>query len=177
MGKWAQVRCACESRPCPHPEGILYQIWPGPVISLGALVGGIFKDTPNLFEVYALIGDWRNHEDEELRLSVERASLWQMESEELRRAIRGEGNLPFQQVKKLWLLWLQRQEGLLVSIKDNFRRAEEAGMGRLVQLRAGLEEEVVTPESAARELEKAIDTADELCRASLQTGNPIELYW
>ena len=149
MGKWAQVRCACDNRTCDHADGLVVEVWPGDVIRLGALLTSLFKETPVIFEIYRFVGDSRNYPHEELRLTTEQADLWRTETAELQKALQSEGDLPYRKIEKLKLEWLRHEADL--------RRSLEKNVERIVPLREGLRGRNPTADSAVEGLRATLE--------------------
>src|SRR5688500_14898627 len=104
---------------CGHRDGVVVEFWPGDIVNLGDIIGGIFEDG---FEIFKRAGDWRCYEDELLLIPPDESQLWLLEIDEIQRALDGAGNLPQQKVERLILEFLRRNLGVR---NDLERRLDE----------------------------------------------------
>lgn len=161
---------------CGHRDGVVIEFSPGEIINLGDIIRGIFEDG---FEIFKRAGDWRCYEDELLLIQPDESELWLMEIDEIRRALDGAGNLPPQKIERLILEFLRRDLG---ARSDLARRLDEvsaqipfAGLNALKENVAQSEQPTV--ESTIKKIDEALADVARLCRASIETRNPIRLLW
>ena len=177
MGKWAQVRCRCEAS-CIHVNGNLIETSPGHLLAVGALLNSIFRDSPGLFEIYPRIADPNQYADERLEIDVEGAALWKLETGLIRKALAGVGGLPYQKVEKLVQEWNRNECTTYEATRERLHAAQsKAPTAGLLKLANDLQPREPTATVAVGNLFKALDDADNLCDASIETGQPVELLW
>lgn len=161
---------------CGHRNGVVIEFWPGEIINLGDIICRIFAIG---FDIFKRVGDWRCYYDELLMIEPDEAQAWLMEIEELQRAFDGEGNLPQQKIEGLISEFFRRDLGFRIDLE---RRLDEAaakmpfaGVNALKQNVQQSEQPSI--ESTIQKIAEALADAAHLCRASIETGNPIRLLW
>ena len=159
---------------CGHRDGVVLELWPGDIIHLGNLLGSIFG-----FEVFARVGDWRYYEDELLLIGPDEAALWLREIDEVHRALQGAGNLPREELEKLARELFREDLASRLDLEQRLDAVQErAPFAQVTPLKRNLMEmERPDAESSRRKMAMALADAAGLCRASLETGNPIRLLW
>jgi hypothetical protein len=155
---------------CGHRNGVVIELGPDHIIHLGYLIGSIFKDLGNAFEVFVKVGDWRCNEDELLLIPPDEAALWLLEIEELQRAIQRLGDLPKNKVDKLIVEYYQDELSLRLDLKERLNRIVLLKQNLLQSPRPDLDSTIET-------IQEALADAAELCQASIRTGNAIRLLW
>lgn len=160
MSAWVLVKCNCpDRRPlrdsprgphgCGHDDGALVTTSPNDVIGYGFDLERIFEGRDDVFEVWRKISEWRTHSHRgDLHISPEEAGTWQREIELLQRFLSGEE----------FMGWHERQ------LWDRLREAERQSYARV-------ESETMNEPAGVM---KVLATGLALCRASQETGNPIE---
>lgn len=164
---------------CGHRGGVVVEFCPANIIQLGNLIGKVFSDERTAFEIFRKVGDWRSYQDELLLIEPNEARLWQVEIEEVQRAMQGSGKLSQQKVEQLVSEFLREDlgsrlhlEGRLNEIEAKMPSAAIGALKRNVQKTQGPD-----LESTLRNVLKALTDASKLCRAGIETGNPIRLMW
>ena len=164
---------------CGHRDGMLIQFWPGDIIRLGWVLNTIFKNDLT-FEIYPKVGNGRNYFsenlDEELHISPQEAELWLMEAAELKQAFLGYGNLPYRQVKQTISILYQVEVQSHNNLKQRLRiaAAETLGGRRFLD---NLDDEPASPELIMEQQFSVIKNTTKLCKAAIDSGNPVELLW
>jgi hypothetical protein len=159
MGAWVLVKCNCPNRhpmgdspygdyACGHRDGGIISTSPYHLIEYGRDLVRIYKHRPEMFVVWRKICEWRSqsHKYGDLCLSPDEVLMWQLEIEQLQHFLSGEEFMGWDELQ----LW-------------NKLREEE----RLSYERANDE-----PPEVADVLAEGIA----ICRASQETGNPVE-FW
>jgi hypothetical protein len=155
---WALVQCNCADRrplevsrwgdyTCGHKDGAILAFSPGNLISYGYRLTRIYKKRPGEFEIWRRIGDWRNFDNEYLLFSPAEAALWQLEIEQLQSYLAGNEFMGWTELQ----LWRQQEEET-----------------RKSYARSGHEP---TP------VDEVLASGLSLCRASAETGSPVEFFW
>src|SRR5262249_115084 len=108
-------RTLCDMYECGHPGGNVIQLWPGDIIRLGRILGKVFG-AKELFPIFTIACDPQSYDGELLEISTEQARLWLLEVESLRRALAGEGNLPFDTVQTLMAEFHSYELGILENL-------------------------------------------------------------
>lgn len=173
--EWKQTRE--DMFACGHRGGLVIELWPGEIIHLGHRIARIFGSST--FEVFAKVGDWRCYEDELLLIQPGEASQWLSEIEEIHKVFDGWGDLPEGELGRL-VLEICRDD--LNSRLDFEARLDEIEakmpMTGVVPLKRNLEQwKRPDIQSTIQKIMKALADAAKLCRASIETGNPIRLLW
>lgn len=118
MGKWCEVKCNCstnrpdgtgakqESINCVH-QGIYLQFWPGDLLAVGSALAEIFGEKNTEFTIFLKIANWRNYDDEYLRLSPDEVQLWELEITQLNHYLSGEQSLNWKEQQQ-WQAIFQR---------------------------------------------------------------------
>lgn len=164
---------------CGHRNGMIVEFSPGAIVHLGNLIGSIFRNEKGTFEVFAKVGDWRCYEDELLLIQPDEADLWLMEIEEVQRALQGRGNLPQDNIAKLILDFYRDDLGSRVDLERRLDEVvEKTFSSPVMQIRRNVQQ-LKKPdiESTVEKIAGALTDAGKLCRASLETRNPIRLLW
>lgn len=164
---------------CGHRSGLIIELCPGDIIHLGNLIGSIFPDESTTFEVFAKVGDWRCYEDELLLIQPDEAGLWLMEIEKVQQALQGFGNLPQDKIERLILEFYRDDLGSRLDLERRLDEvAEKMFSGPVIQMRRNIQE-LKRPdmETTVEKIIEALTHAAKLCRASLETRNPIRLLW
>jgi hypothetical protein len=164
---------------CGHRSGVVIELWPGDIIHLGNLLGSIFRGGDSTFEVFAKVGDWRCYEDELLVIHPEEASFWLLEIDEIRQSLQGFGNLPQDKVEKLLVEFFRAELGSRASLESRLdEAATKIPFAQVVPLRQNVQQAKRPDlESTVEKIIEALADAAKLCRASLETGNPVRLLW
>ena len=156
MSAWVLVKCNCPNRrplkdsswgphACGHQDGALITASPGDVIGYGFDLERIFKDRAGMFEVWRKISEWRTRSHRGgLHISPEEAGMWQLEIEQLQRFLSGEEFMGWRELQ----LW------------NKLREEEQQSYARV--------------EDVPTEVGDVLAQGLALCRASRETGNPIE---
>src|SRR5687767_10801125 len=156
MSVWVVVKCRCPDRKsltgsssggyaCGHEDGAAVSTSPNDLIGYGHDLERIYKHRPGMFELWRKIGSWRRFSHRgDLELQPDEAMMWQLEIEQLQRFLSGEEFMGWDEMQ----LWLKLREEV-----------------RLTYTRVGAE-----PPAVADVLAGGLA----LCRASQETGNPIE---
>ena len=95
MGRWSLVQCDCPNREplehsrwgayaCGHQDGAIIAFAPNDLLGYGQDLDRIYKEKPDMFEVWRRIGDWRKYDDEYLSISPDEVKMWELEIEELK---------------------------------------------------------------------------------------------
>jgi hypothetical protein len=164
---------------CGHRSGVVVELYPGGIIKLGYLIGNIFRDDSRTFPVFAKVGDWRCYEDELLLLQPEEAAFWLIEIEGILHALQGFGNLPHDKVINLVEEFFRAD---LSSTLDLSRRLDDVSakmpFARVASLRRNVQRSKPPDvESTVQKIIEALNDAAKLCRASIETRDPIRLLW
>jgi hypothetical protein len=164
---------------CGHRSGVVIEFWPGDIIHLGKLIGSVFLDESGMFEVFAKVGDWRCYEDELLLIQPDEASLWLMEIEEIQRALLGSENLSPDKIARLIVEFYRDDLGVTLDLE---RRLDEVvakvSFAQVIPLKRNVQQSKRPDlESTVEKIVEALTDAARLCRASIETGNPIRLLW
>lgn len=164
---------------CGHRGGALIELCPGAIIRLGDVIGHIFPDTGNTFEIFTRVGYWRCYEDELLLITPDEASLWLLEIDEIQRAIHGLGNLAVKRMEKLLLEFHREELGMSVELEKRLdKAAKEMPFSPVVGIKRNVQQSRRPDiESTSEKIIKALTDAAILCQASIRTGNPIRLLW
>ena len=156
MGVWVVVNCKCPDGKslagsssggyaCGHEDGTAVSISPNGLIGYGYDLERIYKHRPGMFEVWRRISSWRRSSHRgDLGIRPVEAMMWQLEIEQLQRFLSGEEFMGWGELQ----LWRKLRE-------------EE----RRTYTRVGAE---------PPEVEDVLAGGLALCRASQETGNPIE---
>lgn len=164
---------------CGHRSGLIIELSPGDIIHLGSLLGSLFRDDSGTFEVFAKVGDWRCYEGELLLIHPEEVGLWLIEIEEVQRALQGFGILPSEKIERLILEFYRDALGSRLDLEGRLDEAmEKMPSGPIIQMRRNVQQ--LTKPDTELTLEKiteALANAGNLCRASIETRNPIRLLW
>jgi hypothetical protein len=158
MGRWSLVQCDCPNREpleysrwgsyaCGHEDGAIIAFAPNDLLGYGQDLDRIYKEKPDMFEVWRGIGDWRNYNDEYLCISPDETMMWQLEIEELRRFLSGEEFMGWDELQ----LWKRMRE----EERQKYARAGHEPTGVDEVLASGLA----------------------LCHASRKQGRPVEFFW
>ena len=103
-----------------------------------------------------------------------------MEIEEILRSLNGEGGLPQEKLEELVREAYVVEVQSVSDIQQRLDRdAERIPFSRVVSLRMDFQQRVRKPDvqSTHERIVKALSDAARLCRASVETGNPIRLLW
>lgn len=146
---------------------MVIEFWPGNIIHLGSLLDSTFP-------VFTKVGDWRCYEDELLLIQPDEARAWLKEIEDLQRRLESTD-----QLDELVSKYYQEDLGTRLYLEARLDQAgTEMPFARIVPLKRNLEK---TPrpdiESTIATINEALSDATKLCRASIETGNPIRLLW
>ena len=161
---------------CGHRSGVVVEFWPGDIVQVGYLIGNFFKDG---FEIFRRVGDWRCYDDELLLIQCQESELWLMEIEELQQALMGQGNVPQDQMDRLifefFRTYVDAHSDLRWRLDEVAANIPFAGVNGLLENVKNSEEPSL--ESVIEKLKEAAAYAALLCRASIETRNPIRLLW
>lgn len=161
---------------CGHRSGLVIELWPGEIVYLGYLIGRVFEGE---FEIFARAGDWRCYDDEELLIKPAEAELWLMEIDEFERALNGFGNLPHEKLNKVIVEFFRDELGREHELKARLDEiAANMPFAPINTLRANIEQSGLPDlESTINKIKEALTDATRLCRAGIETCNPIRLLW
>ena len=158
MGRWSLVQCDCpnwepleHSRwgayACGHQDGAIIAFAPNDLLGYGQDLDRIYKEKPDMFEVWRRIGDWRKYDDEYLSISPDEVKMWELEIKELKHFLSGEEFMGWDELQ----LWNRLRE----EERQKYARVGHEPTGVDEVLAAGLA----------------------LCRASRERGKPVEFFW
>ena len=157
MSAWVHVKCTCHDRhpvgntvygaySCGHEDGAIISLSPYNLILYGADLERIYKHQPEMFEVWRKIRAWRSlsYRLGDLLLQRDEALMWQLEIEQLQRFLSGEEFMGWGEMQ----LWNR--------LRDEERKSYERANDK------------------PREVQDVLAEGLAICRASQETGNPIE---
>lgn len=164
---------------CGHRSGVIIEFWPGDIIHLGNLIGSVIRDESSTFEIFAKVGDWRCYEDELLLLPPDEADLWLIEIDEIQRALQGFGNLPQDKIGKLIVGFYRDDLDSRLDLESWLDEvAAKLPFAQVVPLKRNVQQSKRPElESSVEKIMEALTDGARLCRASIETGNPIRLLW
>jgi hypothetical protein len=164
---------------CGHRNGLIYEFWPGDVILAGNLIAEIFSEAESSYEILIKVGDWRCYEDEVLELSPSDAARWLTEIQRLSNALHDLHGSCGRQVMQLVQRFLRYERDEIAELNQNLEEAREQMSTDAFNSLSQNVQDQGTPDlvSTIQKIMEALDHAERICRASLQTRNPIRMLW
>ena len=164
---------------CGHRSGLIQEFWPGDVILLGKLIAEILIDEESPYEIFVKVGDWRCYEDEVLEVSPQDASRWLTEIQSLSDALQDLHGSCRSQVMELVLRFLSYEYEEKTRLNQNLEEARHRMSTDTVTSLSQNLQDLGTPNlvSTIQKMLDALDDAARLCKASLETCNPILMLW
>jgi hypothetical protein len=164
---------------CGHRSGVLVELWPGDIITLGQLAGTILGDQRNSFPVFARVGDVRSYEDDErVVIQPDDAMIWLQEIETIVRSLEGHGTLPYRAVQSFMVEFHRLEIGSAVALRQSIDDvAAKIPFARTVPFHDAAQQGIPDMEATGRKIFETLNAAASLCHASIKTGNPIRLLW
>jgi hypothetical protein len=164
---------------CGHRSGLAIELGPENIIKLGYLLAWIFGDEDGSFRIFAKVGDWRFYKDELLLIQPDEAALWLVEIDAISQALQGVGNLQHRKITKLVSEFLRIELSETLDLKQ---RLDDISVDLPFARTAFVKETVqhakaADPESTVKKITDALMDAARLCRASIETRNPVRLLW
>jgi hypothetical protein len=164
---------------CGHRNGVVVELWPGDIITLGYLAERILTGASHPFPVFGKVGNSSLYVDELLLIPPDEALLWQTEIDAILGALDGRGDVTYPEITKLVIEFHRLEVSSILQIRSSLDEIS-AGIpfARTAPFRETLNVQGSPDvEATVRKIVAALSAASSLCHASFETGNPIRLLW